>query len=170
MTGMNVSYGVFRGSSEGKIISDQTTSILEHGDVFIETTHSGLCGTDEHYLKSGQVLGHEGVGIIKAVGPGVTSVKVGDRVGFGYTHSICANCDNCASGKFSFSSYLFITQENLFQLCLTFTQQAGINFVGIRSNMGSMTFRMALSATAQSGMPSVSIKFPMDTILPMLHL
>lgn len=123
MTGMDVSYGVFRGSSEGEIISDQTTSILEHGDVFIETTHSGLCGTDEHYLKSDQVLGHEGVGIIKAVGPGVTSVKVGDRVGFGYTHSICGNCDNCASGKFPFffispSTYFFLSPRKICSNCV----------------------------------------------------
>lgn len=86
---------------------------LEHGDVFIEATHSGLWGTDEHYLKSGQVLGHEGIGIVKAVGPGATSARVGDRVGFGYTHSICWNCDNCASGKFPLlfpSLYFFISQ------------------------------------------------------------
>ncbi|RAK77465.1 NAD(P)-dependent alcohol dehydrogenase [Aspergillus fijiensis CBS 313.89] len=91
-------YDVFRGSSEGKIVPAQTTSELGHGEVFIETTHSGLCGTDEHYLKADQVLGHEGVGIVKAVGPGVTDVKVGARVGFGYTHSVCANCDNCVTG------------------------------------------------------------------------
>ncbi|KAF7589225.1 hypothetical protein BBP40_004567 [Aspergillus hancockii] len=95
---MSVTFDVFRGSAEGKIVADKTTRTLDFNEVFIETTHSGLCGTDEHYLKSGQVLGHEGIGIIKALGPGVTSVKVGDRVGFGYTHSICTSCDNCESG------------------------------------------------------------------------
>ncbi|KAI9933616.1 hypothetical protein ASPWEDRAFT_185755 [Aspergillus wentii DTO 134E9] len=95
---MSVTFNVFRGSPEGKIVTDQTTYTLGPNEVFIETTHSGLCGTDEHYLKTGQVLGHEGVGIVKALGSNVTSVKVGDRVGFGYTHSICAACDNCATG------------------------------------------------------------------------
>lgn len=46
------------------------------------------------------VLGHKGIGIVKAVGPQVTSVKVGDRVGFGYTHKFCTGCDNCVSGMF----------------------------------------------------------------------
>lgn len=77
---------------------DKLTRTLDYNQVFIETKVSGLCGTDEHYIKTNQVLGHEGVGIVKALGPGVTSVKIGDRVGFGYTHSICANCDNCAAG------------------------------------------------------------------------
>ncbi|KAI2712150.1 hypothetical protein CBS147332_5786 [Penicillium roqueforti] len=46
--------------------SSTEPSTLAHGEVFTETTHSGLCGTDEHYLLSGQVLGHECVGIVKA--------------------------------------------------------------------------------------------------------
>lgn len=99
---MSVTYEVFRGSAEGKIVPDKVTSSLGHNDVFIETTHSGLCGTDEHYLKTNQVLGHEGIGIIKAVGAGVNTVKVGDRVGYGYIHKICATCDNCTTGKTDF--------------------------------------------------------------------
>ncbi|PYH92145.1 alcohol dehydrogenase [Aspergillus ellipticus CBS 707.79] len=95
---MSITYDVFRGSAEGRIIPGKATATLGHNEVFIETTHSGLCGTDEHYLKAGQVLGHEGIGIVKSLGPGVTSVKVGDRVGFGYTHSICTACNNCATG------------------------------------------------------------------------
>ncbi|KAH8423055.1 NAD(P)-dependent alcohol dehydrogenase [Aspergillus melleus] len=95
---MSVTFDVFRGSPEGKIVADKVTRTLEHNEVYIETTASGLCGTDEHYLKSGQVLGHEGIGIIKALGASVTSVKVGDRVGFAFTHSICASCNNCATG------------------------------------------------------------------------
>lgn len=100
---MSITYEVFRGSVNGQIVSDTTTATLQHGEVFIETTHSGLCGTDEHYLTTGQVLGHEGIGIVKQLGPGVTSVKVGDRVGFGYTHKICGNCDKCASGMYAYA-------------------------------------------------------------------
>ncbi|RAK75937.1 NAD(P)-dependent alcohol dehydrogenase [Aspergillus fijiensis CBS 313.89] len=95
---MSITFDVFRGSSEGRIVADKVTRTLELHEVFIETTHSGVCGTDEHYLKAGNVLGHEGVGIIRALGAGVKSVQVGDRVGFGYTHSICASCEECATG------------------------------------------------------------------------
>ncbi|CAH0058213.1 unnamed protein product [Clonostachys solani] len=95
---MEVTYTVFRGGPEGKISQDTVTRVLEDHEVFIETTHSGLCGTDEHYLKCGQVLGHEGIGIVRQVGSCVQSVQRGDRVGFGYTHEICGVCDNCATG------------------------------------------------------------------------
>ncbi|PYH95893.1 alcohol dehydrogenase [Aspergillus ellipticus CBS 707.79] len=95
---MSVTYEVYRGSPEGKIVGDKVTSTLGNNQVFVETLVSGLCGTDEHFVKTNQVLGHEGVGIVKAIGPSVTTVKVGDRVGFGYTHSICGHCDNCTTG------------------------------------------------------------------------
>ncbi|CAG9954514.1 unnamed protein product [Clonostachys rosea f. rosea IK726] len=95
---MEVTYTVFRGGPEGKISQAKVTRVLQDHEVFIETTHSGLCGTDEHYLKCGQVLGHEGIGIVRQVGSCVQSVQRGDRVGFGYTHEICGVCDNCATG------------------------------------------------------------------------
>ena len=96
---MDVTYNVIKGSAEGKLAEHKITSQLEPHQVFIETTHSGLCGTDEHYLCANQALGHEGIGIIRKVGSAVKSVKVGDRVGFGYTHEVCGNCDNCCQGK-----------------------------------------------------------------------
>ncbi|KAJ5212370.1 uncharacterized protein N7498_004016 [Penicillium cinerascens] len=95
---MSITFEVFRGSKDGKIIADKTTRTLEHNEVYIETTHSGLCGTDEHFLKSGQVLGHEGVGVIRQIGRDVTNVKVGERVGFGYTHYVCGTCERCLTG------------------------------------------------------------------------
>ncbi|KAJ5641661.1 hypothetical protein N7490_005661 [Penicillium lividum] len=95
---MSVTFEVFRGSKEGKIVGDTTTRTLGNNEVFIETTHSGLCGTDEHFLKSGMVLGHEGVGVVRQIGPDVKDVKVGDRVGFGYTHYVCGTCEKCLTG------------------------------------------------------------------------
>ncbi|KAJ5947741.1 hypothetical protein N7466_000756 [Penicillium verhagenii] len=95
---MSVTFEVFRGSKEGKIVGDTTTRTLGHNEVYIETTHSGLCGTDEHYLKSGMVLGHEGVGVVRQIGPDVKNVKAGDRVGFGYTHYVCGTCEKCLTG------------------------------------------------------------------------
>ena len=102
---MSVSFRVYRGSKEGKVVEDTTTRTLQPSEVYIETTHSGLCGTDEHFLKSGQVLGHEGVGVIRQVGSDVKNVKVGDRVGFGYTHYVCGTCDKCLVGMYSQLAY-----------------------------------------------------------------
>jgi D-arabinose 1-dehydrogenase-like Zn-dependent alcohol dehydrogenase len=95
---MSVTFEVFRGSKEGKIVADKTTRTIQSNEVYIETSHSGLCGTDEHYLHSGQVLGHEGVGVIRQIGGDVTNVKVGERVGFGYTHYVCGTCEKCLTG------------------------------------------------------------------------
>ena len=52
-------------------------------EVKIRITHSGLCYTDVHAKETGCGLGHEGVGIITAVGDAVSTMKVGDRVGWG---------------------------------------------------------------------------------------
>ncbi|KAF5696562.1 alcohol dehydrogenase [Fusarium globosum] len=96
---MSTSFQVFRGTKDGSIVSSETSSVLTSNQVFIETTHSGVCGTDEIFLHSGQALGHEGVGIVRQVSPGVHSVQVGDRVGFGYVRKVCGSCDSCMAGK-----------------------------------------------------------------------
>ncbi|KAI2685776.1 hypothetical protein DTO013E5_7920 [Penicillium roqueforti] len=75
---------VFRGSSDGKLIQDVIKRSFGSNDVLLEMTHASICGTDDLFLHSPQVLGHEGVGVVREKGPNVTSVNVGDRVGVGY--------------------------------------------------------------------------------------
>lgn len=79
-------------------MQDTSHRQLGRNDAYVKITHSGLCGTDEHYLCRGIVLGHEGIGLVEAVGPDVTSVKVGDRVGFGWVHKTCGRCEYCLTG------------------------------------------------------------------------
>ncbi|KAH9816983.1 alcohol dehydrogenase [Teratosphaeria destructans] len=67
-------------------------------DVLIKTTHSGVCFTDVHAKAKACGLGHEGVGIIHAVGEAVTHLKIGDRVGWGWLHSSCGHCTTCVTG------------------------------------------------------------------------
>ncbi|MBE3049166.1 NAD(P)-dependent alcohol dehydrogenase [Candidatus Bathyarchaeota archaeon] len=45
------------------------------------------------------VLGHEGVGVVEKVGPAVSTLKKGDRVGLGYQRDACGNCHECISGQ-----------------------------------------------------------------------
>ncbi|KAE8229473.1 hypothetical protein CF326_g5557 [Tilletia indica] len=91
---------VFRGSKEGKIVQgDGVDRTVQPTDVVISITHSGLCGTDLHYLKKpNMVLGHEGVGIITEVGSQVKHRKVGERVGYGYIRDSCGMCLDCLDG------------------------------------------------------------------------
>ena len=73
------------GSPEGQIHVKTAVRAIGGVEVLIRVTHSGLCGTDGHDVTSGCGLGHEGVGIIEKLGPEVTAVKIGERVGWGYT-------------------------------------------------------------------------------------
>jgi hypothetical protein len=61
-----VEFTVFKGSKEGKIYKAITKKDLKPDKVLIKVTHSGLCGTDEHYRRADIVLGHEGAGIVEA--------------------------------------------------------------------------------------------------------
>ena len=71
------------------------------GECLVKIVASGVCHTDE-VAQHGQipvplpaVFGHEGCGVVEAVGPGVTDFQVGDRVGFSY--GFCGKCENCLS-------------------------------------------------------------------------
>ncbi|KAG7085528.1 hypothetical protein E1B28_003087 [Marasmius oreades] len=89
----------FCGSKDGKIVqSSFTRERLAPDEALIEVTHSGLCGTDIHYLKAEMVLGHEGVGFVRALGSECKDLNEGDRVGWGYIHGSCGRCEECLSG------------------------------------------------------------------------
>jgi len=75
------------------------------GEVMVEIKATGVCHTDAFTLSGGDpeglfpaVLGHEGAGVVVEVGPGVTSVAVGDHVIPLYTPE-CRNCKFCLSGR-----------------------------------------------------------------------
>ena len=77
----------------------------QKGEVLVRIVATGVCHTDAYTL-SGQdsegvfpcVLGHEGAGIVEAVGEGVTDFEVGDHVIPLYTAE-CGKCKFCLSGK-----------------------------------------------------------------------
>lgn len=96
-------FTVYRGSKDGSIVKSTThLDDLQGDQVLLKITHSGLCGTDEHYRSADQVLGHEGAGIVQNIGPGVRNLKKGDRVGFGYLHDSCGRCEQCLTGTETF--------------------------------------------------------------------
>ncbi|HEY1277403.1 MAG TPA: alcohol dehydrogenase AdhP [Thermoleophilaceae bacterium] len=79
---------------------------LEPGQVRVKVEASGLCHTDIHAAHGDWpvkpsppfVPGHEGVGIVTELGPGVTEVAVGDRVAMPWLGYACGTCDHCVSG------------------------------------------------------------------------
>ncbi|KAI5259371.1 GroES-like protein [Aureobasidium subglaciale] len=56
---------------------------LRPNEIKIQVTHSGVCYTDVHAKDKACGLGHEGVGVVTTIGDNVTSMKLGDRVGWG---------------------------------------------------------------------------------------
>ena len=76
------------------------------GQALVEIIASGVCHTDLHAADGDWPVkptlpftpGHEGAGIVTALGPGVTHLKEGDRVGIVWLHSACGHCEFCLSG------------------------------------------------------------------------
>src|SRR5438094_10538462 len=76
------------------------------GQVLLRVRACGICRTDLHVLdgdlpdpKLPLVLGHQIVGRIEAVGPGVDRLRVGDRVGVPWLGWTCGECAFCLSGR-----------------------------------------------------------------------
>jgi alcohol dehydrogenase (NADP+) len=74
-------------------------------DVVIDIRYAGVCHSDIHQAREEwgsatfpMVPGHEIVGIVSAVGPGVTRHAVGDRVGVGCFVDSCGTCESCRAG------------------------------------------------------------------------
>ena len=86
------------------------------GEVLVEIMATGICHTDAYTLDGldseglfPAILGHEGAGIVREIGPGVTSVAVGDHVIPLYTPE-CRQCKSCLSGKTNLCTAIRATQ------------------------------------------------------------
>jgi threonine dehydrogenase-like Zn-dependent dehydrogenase len=92
----------------GKVRVDDVPepAIEEPGDVLIRLTTAAICGSDLHWyhgkapILPGEVLGHEGAGVVEEVGPEVTSVQPGDRVVVPF-NIVCGDCWFCKRGQTS---------------------------------------------------------------------
>ena len=77
------------------------------GKILVKTEACGVCHTDLHAASGDWPLkpalpfmpGHEGIGLVTAVGAGVTAVKEGDRVGVPWLYSACGHCEFCLSAR-----------------------------------------------------------------------
>jgi len=76
------------------------------GEVLIKVIANGVCHTDLHAAQGDWpvkpklpfVPGHEGVGVVAALGAGVTGIKEGDPVGLAWLHDACGECEFCRTG------------------------------------------------------------------------
>jgi propanol-preferring alcohol dehydrogenase len=87
-------------------IEERPTPVPGAGQVLVKIEASGLCHTDVHAAHGDWpvqpslpfVPGHEGVGIVEAIGPGVAHLAEGDRVAVPWLGWACGACEYCASG------------------------------------------------------------------------
>ena len=76
------------------------------GEVLVHIVATGVCHTDLHAADGDWpvkptppfIPGHEGAGVVAAVGAGVTSLKEGDPVGIAWLHDACGACEHCMTG------------------------------------------------------------------------
>ena len=90
---------------------------LETGQVRVRVEACGLCHTDIHAAHGDWpvkptppfVPGHEGVGVVSELGPGVGELALGDRVAMPWLGYACGTCDYCVSGR----ETLCLEQQNM---------------------------------------------------------
>ncbi|MDR2650529.1 MAG: NAD(P)-dependent alcohol dehydrogenase [Clostridiales bacterium] len=83
---------------------------LRPGQVLVKLEYVGICGSDVHYYEYGRIgdyvvkgdfiLGHECAGTIAALGEGVDSLAIGDRVAL-EPGAACGHCEYCATGRYN---------------------------------------------------------------------
>jgi (R,R)-butanediol dehydrogenase/meso-butanediol dehydrogenase/diacetyl reductase len=83
-------------------VEDIPVPTVGPGDVLIEVSHCGVCGSDLHMVldgwgRRGSIEGHEWSGVVVAVGDGVTSWAVGDHI-VGGPSPRCGECELCRTG------------------------------------------------------------------------
>jgi len=98
---------VYNGPYDVSVQEVPDARIEAPNDALVRITTTNICGSDLHMyegrtaVEEGKVLGHENMGIVEEVGPGVTRIKAGDRVSVPFNIA-CGTCRNCRQGWTSF--------------------------------------------------------------------
>jgi threonine dehydrogenase-like Zn-dependent dehydrogenase len=97
----------WQGTEHVEVTEVPDPQILEPSDIIIQVTSTAICGSDLHlfgvlgpYLKPGDILGHEAMGIVMETGPRIRNLAAGDRVVVPFNIS-CGYCWMCSRGLFA---------------------------------------------------------------------
>lgn len=98
---------VFNGVGDISVQNVADPTIEDENDILVKLTSSAICGTDLHFVRGsfgemepGQILGHEGVGIVEETGRYVRNLRKGDRVVIPSTIA-CGTCSYCRASYYS---------------------------------------------------------------------
>ncbi|HXJ33846.1 MAG TPA: alcohol dehydrogenase AdhP [Candidatus Eisenbacteria bacterium] len=103
---MTMKAAVVRAFGAPLTIEDVPIPTPEPGEVLVKVAACGVCHTDLHAADGDWpvkptlpfVPGHEGAGVVAAVGSGVGGIKEGDPVGVAWLHDACGTCEYCITG------------------------------------------------------------------------
>ncbi len=98
---MNINAAVTEKQESKFVFQELELDSPKTNELQIKLLATGVCHTDAVARDLGltpfpAVLGHEGSGVVEAIGPGVTDFKVGDHVVMSFAH--CGQCENCLTG------------------------------------------------------------------------
>lgn len=149
------------------VIEEVDVAAPKAGEVLIRVVATGVCHTDAFTLSGADpeglfpsILGHEGGAVVEEVGPGVTSVAVGDHVIPLYTAE-CGECKFCKSGKTNLCSAVRTTQGQ--GLMPDGSSRFSLADKAIYHYMGTSTFS-EYSVVAEVSLAKISKQAPLDKV------
>jgi threonine dehydrogenase-like Zn-dependent dehydrogenase len=94
----------WQGKRNIQVMNVPDPEIVDPTDAIVKITSTAICGSDLHlyevltpFMEKGDIMGHEPMGIVQEVGPGVKNVKSGDRVVIPFNIA-CGVCEMCQKG------------------------------------------------------------------------
>ena len=121
----------WHGKRDVRIDNVPDPKIQEANDAVVRITSTAICGSDLHlyevlgpFIDEGYVLGHEPMGIIEEVGPGVSQFKAGDRVVIPFNIS-CGHCFMCDQNLYSQCETTQVHEQGMGASLFGFTQLYG---------------------------------------------
>jgi threonine dehydrogenase-like Zn-dependent dehydrogenase len=117
------------GKGDVRVIEAPKPALVDDNDIIVKVTGSTVCGSDVHLLhaqilqiEKGDILGHEFIGEVEQVGPGVKDLKVGDRV----VNSFCISCGKCKYCKEGLTTMCDNTNASSFHQWMYGDKLAGV--------------------------------------------
>ena len=132
------------------------------GEVLVKIGAAGICRSDRHFMHGDArinlpaVLGHEGAGTVAGVGPGVTSVKLGDQVILSFVPA-CGHCKSCLEGHANICDNHMATGPFMYDgTCRLHKGEQQIH------HMGKVACFAEYAVVPETGCVPVSSPIPMD--------
>jgi len=168
------------GNQDVRIVDAPIPDISEDKDVIVKVTGTTICGSDLHLyhsemlgLQKGDILGHEFMGLIDRVGPGVTTLKPGDKVVVSFQIA-CGTCRYC---KKKFSSMCEKTNNSSMMASMYGQRDAGFfgyghltgGFPGGQSEYVRVPYGEVNCLKLPPGVPDESVLYLSDVLPTSYH-